>query len=327
MTHFLIVGLGSIGRRHATNLKRKYPDARFTIVRHRSERDDLTRQLDARVVGDLADAIDDDVDLAVLSTPSANHMDALPMLIDRAWPLLVEKPIATAAADCDRVIAQLGSAAPAVRVAGFNLRYLPSLRRMKQLLDSGELGTLTRASFIAGQWLPDWRPGVDYRNSYSADARRGGGVELDLSHEFDVARWFFGEQQVAFATGGRLSELELMSNDTSISVLAPAGGRAPLVTVSLDYVARQRVRWYEIVGDRGRLEWNIDGALALMDEAGRHSLTGDPIDFDVGQTYVTMLEAVMAAIDSGDTAAVQTLSDGVASTRLALDVRDQGGGS
>lgn len=325
MSHFVVVGLGSIGRRHLRNLAAFDPDARLTVVRHRGGQDDeLCRELGATVVGHLDD-ISDDVDLAVLATPSANHIDALPSLIDAGWPLLVEKPIVTTHRDADTIAVALDRAPPAIRAAGFNLRYLPSLQRVHDLARSGELGTLARATLIAGQWLPDWRPGTDYRTSYSADARRGGGVELDLSHEFDLARWFFGDMSVEFARTGRYSGLELQANDTAVAVLTPPSEAAPIVTVALDYVARRRVRWYELVGDRGRLEWSIDGRLDLATSDGVRSIVEDGDDFDVNATYVAMVEAVLDAVRSGDDTAVQGLADGLASTRLALEVRDQGG--
>lgn len=322
--HFLVLGLGSIGRRHATNLAALHPGARLTFVRHTAAEDDFTRSLGARVVDRLDAVIDEPVDLAVLATPSANHRDALPALIERACPLLVEKPVVTSLDDADAVSLLLETAPPAVRAAGFNLRYLPSLRRFRDAVAGGRVGTPVRASFIAGQWLPSWRPGTDYRSSYSSDASRGGGVELDLSHEFDVARWFFGDLAVEYARGGRFTSLELEANDTSVSVLAPETG-PPLVTVSLDYVARQRVRWYEVVGEDGRIEWTLDGRLEHSDADGRHDLSGTLGDFDVAATYVEMIRGVIDAVTTGATSGFQSLEDGLASTRLALQVRDRGG--
>ena len=325
MKHFVIVGLGSIGRRHASNLAALYPDARFTVVRHGGGIDDFCGRLDARVVTDLAEVLSDSIDLAVLATPSANHIASLPALIDKACPLLVEKPIVTDLSHCEEVERALRRAAPAVRAAGFNLRHLPSLVLMKQFVEDGSLGQIVRGSFTAGQWLPDWRPDTEYRTGYSADRHRGGGVELDLSHEFDAARWFLGELSVEFARTGRFSDLQIDSSDTAIAVLSPVEARCPVITVSLDYVSRQRVRHYELVGDRGSLEWSLDGVLDLVTADGRLPLSNTATDFEMAVSYVNMIRGVMDAIESGDDSKVQTLNDGIASTRLALDVRDQGG--
>lgn len=322
--HFLIVGLGSIGRRHMTNLAARHPGARFTVLRHQERPDPLCAQLAAQVTSDRDAALAGDYDLAVIASPSANHIDTLPGLIARATPLLVEKPVVTSGADCDRIAALLAQAPPALRVAGFNFRHLPVLQQMRRIIRAGELGRIVRASFAAGQWLPDWRPGTDHLAGYSADAARGGGVELDLVHEIDLARWFFGEMELQFALGGRLSSLGLRANDVSAMVMTGRKG-APIVQVALDYVSRRRLRHYEVVGDLGGLCWDISGTLDRITPTGRETLLAVPGGFDVAASYVAMLDAIAAVQAGGDwPEGLQTLADGVASTRLALAARDRG---
>lgn len=321
MKHFLVVGLGSIGRRHAHNLRAYAPDARFTFVRHGGDGDGFGAEFDARVVGGLVDALDEPIDLAVVATPSADHIAVLPDLIARACPLLVEKPVVTTLDECDAIDRALIDAPPAVRAAGFNLRHLGSLRALRAAVTDGHLGDPVRADLVAGQWLPSWRPNADYRASYSAHQDRGGGVELDLCHEFDAARWLFGELDVAFSAAGRLSGLDLHSNDTSVSVLRGRDGTSPLVTVSLDYVSRPRVRRYEVVLQDGRIVWDLDGVLEEHTEQGSRTLAVEDTAFDVPATYVDLVRSVMRSVETGADEGVQTLSDGVASTRLALAVR------
>ena len=84
------------------------------------------------------------------------------------------------------------------------------------------------------------------------------------------------------------------------------------------------MRVYEVVGDRGRLVWDIEGTLELTTSEGRRLLTTDPADFDVGRTYVAMAEKTLRAVTTGDLDGVQTLADGLASTRLAIRARDEG---
>lgn len=322
--HFLIIGLGSIGRRHMTNLAQRNPDARFTVLRHSGAPDPLCEQLAATVTRDQDAAIARDYDLAVISSPSANHIDTLPPLIACGTPLLVEKPIVTRIEDCELIERLLAIAPPAVRVAGFNFRHLPILQQMRSIIRSGELGRIVRASFTAGQWLPDWRPGTDYLAGYSADAARGGGVELDLVHEIDLARWFFGELDLQFAVGARLSDLGLLSNDVAAMVMIGQKG-APIVQVALDYVSRKRLRHYEVVGDLGGLCWDIRGTLDQIGPEGRQTIVEVPGGFDVAASYLAMIDAI-AAVRSGTAwpVGLQTLADGVSSTRLALLARDRG---
>lgn len=330
MKHFLIIGLGSIGRRHMTNLAARFPGAAFTVLRHAYAPDPLCDQLGARVVTDLEqalaprpDLVAPDLvvpDLVVVASPSANHMDCLPRLIASGAHLMVEKPIVTSLADCDRLLALLARAPKAVRASGFNFRYLPSLQRIRAAIRAGDLGHVVRAAFVAGQWLPDWRPAQDYRHSYSADAARGGGVELDLVHEIDVARWFFGDLALDFAKGGRLSSLGLQSNDVATMIFSAPHG--PIVQVALDYVSRKRLRHYEVVGDKAGLLWDIAGRLEQITPAGRQTLLDEPAGFNVAQTYIDMIERIAAAVAGDWQEPLQSLEDGIASTRLAIAARD-----
>jgi predicted dehydrogenase len=321
MKHFLVVGLGSIGRRHAHNLREHAPDARFTFVRHGGDGDGFGAEFGARVVGTLDEAVDEPIDLAVVATPSADHIAVLPDLIARACPLLVEKPVVTTLDDCDAIERALAEAPPAVRAAVFNLRYLDSLRALRDAVTGGRLGDPVRADLVAGQWLPSWRPTTDYRASYSAHEDRGGGVELDLCHEIDAARWLFGELEVEFSAAGRLSGLDLQSNDTSVSVLRGVERQPPLVTISLDYVSRPRVRRYEVVLQGGRIVWDLDGILEEHTDEGSRTLDVRAAAFDVASTYVDMIQSVMRSVETGVDDGIQSLADGVASTRLALAVR------
>lgn len=324
MNHILLIGLGSIGRRHLTNLATRFPQACFTVLRHAPKGDPLCERLGARVITDLAQVIEEDIDLAVVATPSANHIDTLPQLIKRGWNLLVEKPVVTTLADCDQIAGLLAAAPPAVRVAGFNFRYLPSLQQARKLINQGALGNVVRAAFTAGLWLPDWRPSQNWRTGYSADAARGGGVELDLVHEIDVARWFFGDLTLQFALGGRHSALNLAANDVSTMVFT-AQGATPIIQITLDYISRKRLRHYEIIGDQAGLLWNIDGKLDRLSSDASGCLTSKPSDFDIAQTYVDMIDCLINTIESNDwRAPLQHLEDGLISTRLAIAARDEG---
>lgn len=318
---FLIIGLGSIGRRHARNLAGLCPGADFTFLRRADSPDDLIAELGGRTITALDDL---DYDLVVLATPSALHMDLLPALIMAGVPLLIEKPIVTNAADADAILALLDTAPAAVRVAGFNFRHVASLITAQAVIAEGRVGRIIRASFKAGQWLPDWRPTQDYRTGYSASVALGGGVELDLVHELDLARWFFGDLELKFAIGGKLSNLEIESNDVATMILAPAKG-APLVEVTLDYVSRQRVRRYEIVGEEGTLVWDIAGQLALRQTGGKTTvLDRAEGGFDVSGSYVDMMARLMAAQTGDWPSPLQPLADGVISSKIAILARSEG---
>lgn len=304
-----MIGYGSIARRHIENLRALAAVREILVYRPRAAAEGV------RFVATVAEGIAAKPDLAVVASPSASHIESLLPLLEAGIPCYVEKPPVTNAADSQRLRAL--KSLP-VTLTGCNLRFLPSLRRMRDALHRGSIGRPVRATLQAGQWLPDWRPGRDYRATYSAHAN-GGGVIFDLIHELDAARWLFGEFDDVRAISGKLSRLEIHAEDSACILLGKRGA-GPIVSIGLDYVARPRIRRYEVFGDEGTLTWDLASArLTMTDEV----LDADPANFDVAATYRAAMAEFVAAVKNR-AATSQDLLDGLASTELALRAR-QGG--
>ena len=156
-------------------------------------------------------------------------------------------------------------------MTGYNLRFLPSLRRLRALLLENTIGTVLSVRCEIGQYLPSWRPDADYRESVSARYELGGGVLLELSHELDYLRWIFGEFDWVKATLSRQSTLEIDVEDTAhlIFGFAPADDKFQLIgTVNLDFIRHDTTRSCTVIGENGTLRWNgLTGVVELY-EAG-----------------------------------------------------------
>jgi predicted dehydrogenase len=177
---------------------------------------------------------------------------------------------------------------------------LPSLEKVKSFIDSGRIGKIARANFQAGQWLPDWRPGRDYKSGYSANADQGGGVALDLVHEIDAVRWMLGDFESVQATSLNTNILGIRSNDVAGALLSRRAG--PLVFVGLDYIARKAHREYRFIGDKGTLTWNLqDRKITLDSVKGSEIVETDPDMFDIGATYLSAMRELISASTTGQT--------------------------
>lgn len=312
----LILGIGSAGQRHMRNLASLVPGVRFLAVRKDGAPNAATRKFSAEVFATIPAALREAPDMAVVATPSACHREALELLVRAKVPFYVEKPVATSAEGLRALLAQADAAGLATTV-GCNLRHLPSLQTMRKLIHEGVCGRIVRAHLECGQWLPDWRPATDYRQSYSARRRLGGGVLLDLIHEIDIARWFFGEFDRVDAHHGRFSDLEIETEDVACVLLSRREG--PVVTVALDYVARSPVRQYRVIGTQGTLEWDLPARLLrrFVPGEGWRALSTDPKDFDVAETYLEAMRQFLQCVKDGKPSS-QPLSEGVATLSLAL---------
>jgi predicted dehydrogenase len=322
MFRALIVGFGTIGRRHARNLRILYPAVEIIAVRHTVMQDEESNFLQIQVVGSLEEGIARKPDCAVIATPTHLHLTALELLLAAGVPCYIEKPVVATSAQLhtlERLLQRIEKCP--VTFGGCNFRYLPSLIKMREAIHNGAVGNSVRANLQVGQWLPDWRPGSDYRHSYSANPEMGGGVILDLIHEIDMARWLFGEYTEVRALAGKISRLEIRSEDVACIVLGNRD-RPPLVSIGLDYVSRRRIRRYEVIGEEGTLIWDLaERRLEIVRRDTVETVSDDEDDFDVGSTYMTSIsEFVDGVVNSRGLQ--QDIREAMASLDIALRAKE-----
>ncbi len=218
----LVVGGGSIGTRHRQVLT----GLGLTVAM-------VSRRGGPNVYTDLDTAFAALApDYVVVATETSDHgrvVDHLAALGFRGR-VLVEKPLFAA----PRPLPAHDFRALAV---GYDLRFHPVLQRLAEYL-AGE--TLISAQIYVGQYLPEWRPGRDYRRLYSSRAAEGGGALRDLSHELDVADWLLGPWRRLTALGGHWSPLEIDSDDTFL--LLGAFARCPAASIQVNYLDRRSRR-------------------------------------------------------------------------------------
>jgi len=293
----LMVGTGSIGRRHMSSLRSLVPNVQFDVLREHGRSRDTLDLGEVEVVESLDEGLALRPYMMVIANPSSMHLRPLLVAIEAGIPFYAEKPVVSTLDDLNLLQSRVARGGLPPNVVGCNLRFLPSLIAFKALVDQGRLGNLVRADFEAGQWLPDWRPSQDYRLSYSANRSQGGGVLLDLIHEVDAALWLLGDFEHVTGYATHASTLEIDTDDSAGILMARAGG--PITSVRVDYVSRKPVRRYTLVGDRGTAIWDLRASTIMLDAAAGSQVIDLPAEsFDVSATYVSAMQELLAAIES-----------------------------
>lgn len=258
---FCIAGFGSIGRRHLRNLREL---GQHDLILLRSNRstlpDDEVR--DVPVVSSIDDALAQRPDGIVIANPTALHVDiALPAL-KAGTAVLMEKPIDNTVDDALR-LKDAGAALDSRFLMGFQYRFHPGLLKLRELLSDGAIGRVVSYRVDWGEYLPDWHPWEDYRNSYAARADLGGGVLRTLSHPLDYCAWLFGDVASVWGFNGKVSDLELAVDDLAEIGLRHESGI--IGSIHLDYYRRVCRNDCEVVGTQGILRWrNDDGRVCLI---------------------------------------------------------------
>ncbi len=261
----LIVGLGSIGSRHARIARTLLPGAQIGVLRHR-RCDDMPADLD-HCFTSLDEAVQFRPQAAVIANPATHHLEPALALGRAGVHLLVEKPIASARAGVQELIDICADNA-GILMTAYNMRFLQSLQFFRERLVGGEVGRVVSVRAEIGQYLPSWRPGTDYRQTVSARAALGGGVLLELSHEIDYLRWLFGDIKWVSAVLGTQSNLEIDVEDTAHLTLgfAAKNDAKPLIaSLSMDFVRQDTTRICVAIGETGTLRWNaIAGTVEVL---------------------------------------------------------------
>ncbi len=270
MKSILVIGYGSIGRRHIANICKLYPTMKIIVLRHNHDSCAVEESGYAgvdKVVYGLDDALAECPEAAIIANPAPCHLEIGRELAARGIHLLIEKPLADRSEEIDSLLSISKNAGTCLMV-GYNLRFIDSLKRLKNMVDSGYIGRILSVRCEVGQYLPSWRSGSDYRKTVTAQKKLGGGVLLELSHEIDYLLWLFGDIVEVSGWAGKTSELEIDVEDTAHAIFGFAReGETLLLPVSLhmDCVRHDTSRNCVVIGENGTLRWDgVRGCLEVF---------------------------------------------------------------
>jgi predicted dehydrogenase len=251
---FLVVGAGSIGMRHLRNL-RSLGAERLAVCEPDEERRAAATNEGARGYTTLEEAVESFRPTAgLVCTPPAAHVSAALTLVRAGADVFIEKPLAAELSGVDELLSASETSGRIVQV-GYNLRFHPVLTTVKALLDQGRVGKVLHLEARFGQYLPDWRPKIDYRRNYTARRDLGGGILLDASHEIDYVTWLLGAPETVTCASGKASSLEVDVEDNATLLLGYQRGVHAVVHV--DFVRRGYLRTLDVLGESGNVQADL----------------------------------------------------------------------
>lgn len=248
----LIVGYGSIGQRHAKNLYTL--GVSKLIVLHSRKNKKYSQELPSVThVFSLAEALKHTPTIAFITNPTNKHIATAQALATAGCHLFIEKPLSNSTQGVSSLIKTIRRK-KIITMIGCNQRFHPQLQDIYRRIHTGEIGNVLSANFTVGQYLPDWHPQEDYRLSYAARRKMGGGPILTLIHELDYADWLLGPFNTVTCVARRTSKLKIDTEDTAAIILTTK--RSSIIEVHADYIQRAMSRKYEIHGTKGSLVWD-----------------------------------------------------------------------
>ena len=266
-----VVGTGSIGARYLRLLPALTAQQPIAVPIGGALRDSGLAEV-ATLEG-LGDPGRPHVELCVIASSTERHLEDYSRFRDSADVVLIEKPIASSI----RALSGFDISCPAAEVAVASpLRFTEGFGVVQAHIES--LGTITGVNVECRSWLPAWRPGTDFRTSYSADATHGG-VLLDLVHEIDYCLQLFGSPAGLSATLSHDSVLGIASESTAHLLWRYNSYDLRMV---LDYVSRPPSRCLSVYGTLRSLRWDLlEASMTLWDHTdGTAEVVSVPGDLD-----------------------------------------------
>lgn len=260
----LVIGTGSIGKRHIDNLVAL--GAQVLAFSYRGQTETRPHWQDrVQWVADWSLALRQ-VDAVVIANGTAQHMEAASACAHAGVPFFIEKPLSHQIQGVDLLLSAVEEANLVVE-AGFMMRWHPNLRWIRDQLATQAWGAALYMRASVGQWLPDWRPGTDHRQGYGAFRASGGGVIFDLIHELDLVYWMLGPVADVNAMVAHDPRLEIETEAVAQIGLKMHSGA--LAQVHLDYVRPVYGRELEVVCEHGVVSWHYGQGTVTLERPGQ----------------------------------------------------------
>ena len=304
--NILIIGLGSIAKKHIFALKQLNFIAKIYALRSKPNSEALEGVIS---IHDLNN-IDVFFDFAIISNPSNLHYFYIEFLVKKRIPLFIEKPPVHSLENIDSLVSLIDEKFLFTYVA-CNLRFHPCLIFLKEKLAS-EYHRVNELNVYCGSYLPEWRSGKDFRTNYSANATMGGGVHLDLFHELDYTTWLFGFPEKSSSVLREVSSLDISAVDYAHYVLEYEGFTA---SITLNYYRRMPKREIEIVFNDDT--WTVDLIKnEIKNDSGEYLFSAP--DYNIKDTYTSQLDYFINCLTRNERP-MNSFKESVKSLKLCLN--------
>ena len=249
----LVVGYGSIGKRHIKNLS-TIKNMKI-IVNTKRSKDKFLKNANCVTNSSLELCINEKPDFAIICNETAYHVNTAIKLAKAGIHIFIEKPISNSLKNMKK-LQNISNKNKIITHVGSVLHFHPCIKKIKEIIEKKELGKILSVNVENGSYLPDWHPREDYRKSYASKKELGGGVILTCIHEIDYLYWFFNKIDETSSYTKKVSDLDLSVDDLS-SILFLFKNNI-IGQVHLDHFQIPNSRTCKIIGTKGTLICDLE---------------------------------------------------------------------
>ena len=317
MTKIIIVGYGSIGKRHLENFLR-FKDTELIVYTKRNDLESLKRK-GVKISDSLTDCLKEKPKIGVIANETSLHIPTAIKLANEGLDLFLEKPLSSSLKNVEKLRA-IVKKKKLVTQMGCNLRFHPCIKKIKNLIEQKKIGRIISAQVQNCSYLPDYHPQENYRNGYAARKDLGGGIILTQIHEIDYMYWFFQEVENVISMSGKLSDLNVTAEDYVSSILK---FRNKIIgELHMDYFQRPDFRSCKIRGTKGEIYWNSNNNLVNIYKQNkkRWETVLEVKKYERNFSYVEQLKHFLECVKDRKKS-INDLDQGIATLKIALAIK------
>ena len=252
MKKILVIGYGSLGRRHVENLL-SISDLEIIVCTKRNDIKKLKKRV--KVYSTLKQCLKEKPDMGIVSNETSLHVQTAIKLAKEGLDLFLEKPLSSSLKDVKKLHTIVKKKKLIIQM-GCNLRFHPCIKKIKNMIDQQKIGKIISAQVQTCSYLPDYHPWENYRRGYAARKDLGGGIILTQIHEIDYMYWLFQEVENVISMSGKFSDLDVNVEDYAASLLRFKN--KIIGELHMDYFQRPDFKSCQIRGTKGEIYWDSD---------------------------------------------------------------------
>jgi len=247
---FLVVGLGSMGKRRIRNLQHLKAGEILGFDTRADRCQEAERKYKIKTFKTFDDAMLEDPDALIISTPPDQHIQYALAAVKHDKHFFTEVGLVTEG--LDKLIA-LCKEKNIISAPSCSMRFHSAVRLIKNLVDNEEIGRILVMTHHCGHYLPDWHPWEDYRSFYAGRKETGGARDM-VPFELDWISWILGEIETISCMKDKLTNLDVDIDDTY--QLLVAFKNKVLGSILVDVISRVSYRITKLLGEDGVILWN-----------------------------------------------------------------------
>ncbi|MFT5495256.1 MAG: putative dehydrogenase [Kiritimatiellia bacterium] len=258
---FLVIGLGSMGKRRIRNLKVLGETDIVGFDPREDRRAEAADKYGITTFATVEEGLATEPDALIISTPPDAHMPYALIAVEKGLHFFSEASVVDE--NMQELIDQL-AATDLVGAPSCTLRFYPAILRFKQLLDDKAIGTPSAFTYHCGEYLPNWHPWEDVAEYYVGKVETGAAREI-VPFELVWLTWLFGPIRSITSMKGKRTDLHIDIDDVYQVIMEFESG--VLGHMLVDVVARKYYREGRLISEQGIIEWNCPANTVRMYQA------------------------------------------------------------